>query len=1382
MTMLSLLLSRSSTSAWSLTSSAVVRSKLSMNLRYPRSRRFGFSTLGLPENTQRLTSVPLSNRQGFSSVAAATSVVSDEDVDVDVDAHPPSPTYDSTTKFEVTAKFDPMGEFILAFFPLLHVGQVSHIVHHFFTGDQPEAIKQLMKQLAEGDRFSILRGITGTGKTLVMSHVIANHGTPTLVLCHNKTLAAQLTRELRAFLGKSAVELFVSYYNHYVPESFVETTGKYTAKKSSVNADIDVLRHRATRALLTRRDVVVVASVSCIYGLGLPKEYLDASMECQVSGKGDGDGDNSNLVSWNDFLDKMASMLYTENYNDDEFERGHFQWADTGDDGKGKTVTVWPPHEKFPMVIDLQQVEEQESSGNDDDNGDKLMQVTAIREGSQQGQSSLSYTRIFPAKHHVISEGRLEEACIKIEDEMRDRVKELLHEGKRPEADRLQQRVINDLMMLRETGFCSGGENYSRHFAGRDAGEPPDTLMDYLGLHGDWLLVVDESHVALPQLKAMYGGDQARKRLLVKHGYRLPSALDNRPLQESEFWDQITKAVFVSATPAKQELSLAEREPVEMMIRPTFVCDPTIQVRPSEGQLGDLLKEVKWRAEKKQRTLAIALTKRDAEDLASFMTEQGVASTYIHSGLSTHERSDALRKLQLGDIDCLVGVNLLREGLDLPQVSLVAILNADSEGFLRSETALLQIVGRAARHMEGQAIFYANRVTGSMQRCMDDTQRRREKQLEYNEENGCEMKSTTGSSMQSIFDLLKAQIESEQPLEVIGRKKKTSAGTSQVSSIAIPPAMEALTPAQLQEAKILTDHIPTSPGVYFWKDADGSILYIGKAIKLRSRVKSYLSPNAKHSSRIKAMLKKAAFVDFVLTPSDRDALVLESNLIKHHQPPFNVLLKDDGHYPYICASVGDSFPRFTVVPYRQEGQTSTQQYRYFGPYTSFKEINAVLEGIEEKYDLRSQSFLARQGGGSKEEYQQLFEKSLEEVFTNAAGRTEGSLSAMRVEYEQAGMLFDSKYNQCRDVVAIGQVDNDASTAVVLVVQLRNGLVAGRFSYECKLPAGLTQEEDFSDVIQTVLERQHYPSGEESPGTRFSYFPDEVLLSHPPLDAKELKATIRQARSGVEPDRKSPITITCAATKGARLLVDARALEFASENARQVAFEKSLAGIQGSTLSSVDGTAAIELAALLSLDHAPTRIECYDISHTQGDFAVGSRVVFVGGKPAPHLYRRFNIQTVEGVDDYASLEEVLERRFRRAWINGEGGPVDIDDPWALPDLVVIDGGPGQLGAAIKGMGKANIFPMSSKSTSSGTSSNDIVEEDAEQQYGDPGRRACVAVCALAKNQEEVFVYDQKKAVNDAPDSPALLLLRSLRDESHRFALNAHRKRRSVRKSS
>jgi excinuclease ABC subunit B len=1318
--MISVLLSRSS--AWA----------YSVPLRLARSRRLTHRLL-LPTTTNTRHSDFLNNRHqrafSFLGVRVSPTDITDKFEDSsdcsDTVVPPPTPTSTTiVTPFEITAEFDP-------------------------TGDQPEAIQQLLRQLEEGDRFSILRGITGTGKTLVMSHVIAATGRPALVLCHNKTLAAQLARELRAFLGKSAVELFVSYYNHYVPESFVEASGKYIAKKSSVNADIDVLRHRATRALLTRQDVVVVASVSCIYGLGLPVEYLEASMECCI-------GD---CWTWNDVLDKLRGMLYDENDNDDEFERGHYQLSQ-GVNGQGRhvrTVTLWPPHEKFPMQIDFGQ----------QDNTD-VMTVTDIREGSQKGQSSLSYTRVFPAKHHVTSGERVEEACIAIEDEMQNRVKELLQEGKRIEADRLQQRVINDVMILRETGFCSGAENYSRHFAGRKAGEPPDTLMDYLGIHGDWLLLVDESHVTLPQLKAMYGGDQARKRLLVKHGYRLPSALDNRPLQESEFWDKINRAVFVSATPAKQELHLAEREPVEMVIRPTFVCDPIVEVRTSEGQLTDLLKEIKLRAEKQQRTLAVAITKRDAEDLSSFLVEQGVSSTFIHSGLSTHERSNALRALQTGEVDCLVGVNLLREGLDLPQVSLVAILNADSEGFLRSDTALLQMVGRAARNIHGKAIFYANRTTDSMKRSIDDTERRRKKQLEYNAKHGKEMRSTKGSSMQSIFDVLKAQIEAEQPLEVIGRKEKASSARSQVSSRVTLPDIEALTSAEIKEAEIVTGHIPTSPGVYFWKDAEGNILYIGKAVKLRSRVKSYLSPNAKHSSRIKAMLKKAAYVDFVLTPSDRDALVLESNLIKHHQPPFNVLLKDDEHYPYICASIGDTFPRFSVVPHRHEGQ---QRYRYFGPYTSFKEINAVLERIEINYDLRSQSFLTRHGSGSKDEYRLLFQKALDEVFINPALRADESLSEMRLEYEEAGMLFDSKYNTCRDVVAIGKVDSDTSKAVVLVLQLRGGLVAGRFTYECELVTGMTQEEDYSDVIQTVLEKQHYPSGEESPDTRFSYFPDEVLLSHPPLDAKELKATIRRARSVVEPGRKKAVTITSAAIKGPRVEIDARALEFAKENARQVAFEKSLVNLQNGALSSVDGTAAKELAIMLSLESVPSRIECYDISHSQGDYAVGSRVVFLDGKPAPHLYRKFNIKTVEGVDDYASLEEVLERRFNRAWIKRERGHVDEDDPWALPDLVVIDGGRGQLGAAIKGMGKASILPTPS-----------IGAEILDVKNQNRSRSASVAVCALAKSQEEVFVHWQKNAVNDTPDSPALLLLRSLRDESHRFALNAHRKRRSLRNSS
>jgi len=877
-----------------------------------------------------------------------------------------------------------------------------------------------------------------------------------------------------------------------------------------------------------------------------------------------------------------------------------------------------------------------------------------------------------------------------------------------------------------------------------------------------------------------YGGDQARKRKLVKHGYRLPSALDNRPLQNEEFWNQVSKAVFVSATPGGQELAWAKRDPVDMIIRPTFVCDPEIHVRSPEGQLDDLLKEVKTRADRNERTLAVALTKRDAEDLAEYLKEHGVSSTYIHSGLTTHERSNALKALQTGEIDCLVGVNLLREGLDLPQVSLVAILNAGSEGFLRSETALLQTVGRAARNINGTAVFYANRITDSMQRCIDDTQHRRQRQLAYNSEFGHESRSTEGSSMMSIFDLLKDEIEEERKLEVVPR------ADTGMNPMDLLLATNTAIPVQgsNENSTVATEHLPSKPGVYFWKDQTGKVLYIGKAKKLRSRVKSYLSPGAKHSPRIKVMLEKAKSVDFVLTPSDRDALLLESNLIKHHQPPYNVLLKDDESYPYICASIGDSFPRFFAVPRRQLGEKASR-YRYFGPYPHFNEINEVLRGIEERYDLRAMSFAARHGSGCKTEYRELFNTALVEVFETSGTGTTDSLPAMRCKFEEATLLFDSEHNACRDVVAIGRNDDDDNIVTVHVLQLREGLVAARFSYDCEIPAGFDSEDDLPAIIQIVLQRQHYPSGEASPG-KFSFFPNEILSQYPIPDATELKQTIRAARKQVEPKRNDKIAVRAPVSRGPRKETDARAMEFAIENAQQVALERQQGRVNGATKTSVDGTAGQELAKLLALEKPPQRIECYDISHTQGDVAVGSRVVFLDGKPARHLYRKFNIKSVDGVDDYASLQEVLERRFRRAWVNGKGGVVGEESPWSLPDLVVIDGGQGQLGAAVKGMSKVGVYPHTDaivmEQQTVGGPDAEIVEEVVVGDYvisrKESQRSASVAVCALAKNQEEVFVHGQKEPVNDCPDSPALLLLRSLRDESHRFALNAHRKRRSA----
>ena len=1189
-----------------------------------------------------------------------------------------------------------------------------------------------------------------------MSHVIAAVQRPTLVLCHNKTLAAQLAREIRSFLGQA--ELFISFYNHYRPESYKEATGTYVAKKSSINTDIDALRHRATRALLTQSHVVVVASVSCLYGLGIPSEYINASLTVHV-------GDDIDVTSQKGWESTLQHMLYTQvsTMNEDEFVPGTFQYTaipaddhnNNNNNNKSDTTTantsmmeqiiLWAPQERFPWRITT-----------------KNNKVVRLELGDAGGFSMVEQLCIFPAKHHVMPPERQEEACLAIKNELQERARELNAEGKHVEAQRLQQRVWNDLMMIREIGFCSGIENYSRHMAGRPAGAPPETLLDYMAFNRqndkDWFLIVDESHVTLPQLKAMYGGDQARKRMLVKHGYRLPSALDNRPLKASEFWDRVGQTLFVSATPGEEEIKRVSKDHaplVDMIIRPTFVCDPIIEVRPPQGQLEDLKSEVEERAKKGERSLVITLSKRDAEDLSSYLNDQGIPTTYIHSGLKTNARSDALRSLQTGEVDCLVGVNCLREGLDLPQVSLVAVLNTDSEGFLRSETALLQIVGRAARNREGKAIFYANRITQGMKQCIDATTKRRQLQLEYNANNGCSIRSTKGSSVMSIFDLLKDQIEEEVSLEVVGKNPNRP----QINKFEMDhmPVSGTFALPNGDHDNIDTDHIPSSPGVYFWKDELGRILYIGKAVKLRSRVKSYLAESANHGKRTRRMIDRARSVDFVLAPSERDALILESNLIKHHQPPFNVLLKDDEHYPYICASLGDALPRFSIVP-RPPADGSNPRHRYFGPYTSFREINTILDNIEEKYDLHARSFLVRYGSESSEAYRASFEEALEDFSGNQNTRS-SDLYRARAEYEEAGMLFGSPRNVCRDIVTI--VKSDEMGALVHVMQLRQGLVAGQFSYECTVPSGLENDEDCAAAIQTVLERKHYPSGREATSDGFSWFPDSILLSHA-IDSKQLRAAVRQARSQVEPQRRSNIVINTAVTRGPNRESDERALKFCESNAVQAVVQRGRENERGSAVSSLDGSAARELASLLNLDKPIKRIECYDISHTHGESAVGSRVVFLDGKPAPHLYRKFNIQTVDGVDDYASIQEVLERRFRRSWVNGSGGQVDAQDPWSIPDLVVIDGGLGQLNAAIQGMSKAMIYPSTTELDPSAP------------------RSAMVAICSLAKNKEEVFVPGNSSPINGRPDTPAILLLRSLRDESHRFALRAHQERRSITK--
>ena len=650
----------------------------------------------------------------------------------------------------------------------------------------------------------------------------------------------------------------------------------------------------------------------------------------------------------------------------------------------------------------------------------------------------------------------------------------------------------------------------------------------------------------------------------------------------------------------------------------------------------------------------------------------------------------------------------------------------------------------------------------SMKKCIDATNYRRRFQIDYNAKHGKEMKSTQGSSVLTIFELLKDQIEAVTFEDTTSDICNAKGSTHDHITLLLSP----LGLHRKGCINIVTDHVPSKPGVYFWKDADGNILYIGKAKRLRSRVKSYLSPMANHSTRIQVMLKKASSVEFVLTPSDHDAVLLENKLIKHHQPLYNILLKDDESYPYICATIGDTFPQLTIAPTRQEGTI----YRYFGPYPKYTELHEVLQSIEVEYDLRLMCFQARYGGVGKAEYTLLFEKVIAEVFDKKGCHVKNSLQAQRAKYE-ASDLFESRFNTSRDVVVVGQCE---STHLVYVLQLREGLVASQFSYAFELKSGLHSSTDFGDVIQNVLEKKHYPSGATWPG-EFSFFPDEILTQYP-VAAKGLREAIRAARNKWEPERvKSVVAIRRSSSKGIRHESDTQVLHCAMENAAQVAKDRSLATIQGVPVTSVDGTAALELADLLSLEDPPRRIECFDISHTHGEGTVASRVVFINGRPVPDLSRRFNIESIQGGDDYASLEEVLERRFRRVWAN-EGSLVAKNDPWAKPDLVVIDGGKGQLTSALKGMAKANVFPPSDDMKRR-RGENSTVSDSLILQTENIDQHTFVPIVSLAKNKEEVFGVKSSLPMNTRQDSAALLLLRAIRDESHRFALKSHQKRRS-----
>lgn len=566
------------------------------------------------------------------------------------------------------------------------------------TGDQPMAIAELTQRLKEGEKEQTLLGVTGSGKTFTMANIIADRQVPTLILAHNKTLAAQLYSEFKAFFPENEVHYFVSYFDYYQPEAYIASSDTYVEKDSKINDEIDRLRHAATTALLTRRDTIIVASVSCIYGIGSPEDYADMSILVKKGERRQQDK----------FIRLLTDIQYQR--NDIDFHRGTFRV-------KGDVVDVFPAGSDVAYRFDFF--------------GDEVERITRIDPLTGEILGEPNQISIFPSSHYVTPKQKVERAIELIKEEFNQRMEFFEKHDKLLEAQRLAQRTKYDLEMLEETGFVKGIENYSRYLTNREPGEQPATLLDYFP--DDFMLFVDESHMTLPQVRGMYNGDRARKEVLVEYGFRLPSALDNRPLTFDEFNRHINKAIYVSATPSEYELSHSP-EPTQQIIRPTGLIDPEIVIRPTEGQIDDLIAEIRERVEKSQRVLVTTLTKRMAEDLSTYLQELDIKTAYIHSEVDTLERGDILRDLRAGVYDVLVGINLLREGLDLPEVSLVAIIDADKEGFLRSSSALIQIIGRAARHLEGKVLMYADRITDSMQKAIDETDRRRAIQTAYNTE------------------------------------------------------------------------------------------------------------------------------------------------------------------------------------------------------------------------------------------------------------------------------------------------------------------------------------------------------------------------------------------------------------------------------------------------------------------------------------------------------------------------------------------------------------------------------------------------------------------------------------------------------------------------
>jgi excinuclease ABC subunit B len=637
------------------------------------------------------------------------------------------------------------------------------------AGDQPKAIRQLVDGLGRGHCYQTLLGVTGSGKTMTMAHVIEESQLPALVLAHNKTLAAQLCNEFREFFPKNAVEYFISYYDYYQPESYIPSTDTYIEKEANINEEIDRLRHSTTRSLWERDDVIVVASISCIYGLGVPERYLSAAVELSVG----------QTIDRQDLARELVNIYYER--NDLVVERSRFRV-------RGDVVEIYPSYEERVIRAELF--------------GDEIERLAIVNPVTGEIEEIVPSVRIYPAKHYVADEVTLEQAIAQIEVELKERLDELQREGKLLEAQRLSQRTRFDIEMLKEVGYCNGIENYSRILDGRQPGEPPQTLVDYFvrkyGRDG-FITFIDESHVTLPQLQGMYHGDRSRKDVLVEYGFRLPCARDNRPLTADEFWAKVGRTIFVSATPGDRELGISGQV-VEQVIRPTGLVDPEVEVRPIQGQIDDLIKEIRQRAAQKERVLVTTLTKRMAEDLTEYLQELDIRVRYIHSDVKALDRVELLRDLRLGAFDVLVGVNLLREGLDLPEVSLVCIMEADKEGFLRAERSLVQTIGRAARNVGGRVILYADRVTDSMEKALKETNRRRELQVAHNAEHNIVPQTIVKDTTNRLLESLRGR--DDLSYEEAGMKQRAEVDFEALGAD-LPKAIKKLEQQMKQAAKML---------------------------------------------------------------------------------------------------------------------------------------------------------------------------------------------------------------------------------------------------------------------------------------------------------------------------------------------------------------------------------------------------------------------------------------------------------------------------------------------------------------------------------------------------------------------------------------------------